>query len=116
MSKRRLNRSVSEWELLIKEYEARSVSCAYFCELHEVNKNQVYKWRRHFLSKKQSITEESAFIALAINREQESDQQNISNITSAIKISSSSGVVVEFISGCKYLELKAIMEILDAAK
>lgn len=53
---------------------------------------------------------------LVINKEQEYDQKNLSNITSEIKIVSSSGVVVEFIAGCRYLELKAIMEIFDAAK
>jgi len=116
MSKSMINRTALEWKILIAEYETRSVSCAYFCELHQVNKNQVYKWRRHFLSQQKSVKEESAFIPLAINNEQESDQPNFSNITSAMKISSRSGVVVEFMSGCRYLELKAIMEIFHATK
>ena len=116
MSKEILNRTESEWRILIAKYELRSVTCAYFCELHQVNKGQVYKWRRHFLFQKKSVAEEPAFIPLAINNEQDSNQQNLSNITSEIRISSNSGVVVEFISGCRYLELKAIMEIFDATK
>ena len=116
MSKEILNRTETEWKLLIAEYEERSVSCAYFCELHQVSKGQVYKWRKYFLSQEKLVTERSAFIPLAINNEQDSNQQNLSNITSEIRISSNSGVVVEFISGCRYLELKAIMEILDATK
>jgi len=111
-----VNRRKSEWKILIAEYEARSVSCAYFCKLHQVSKGQLYKWRRYFLSHNKLATEEATFIPLVINNEQESYQKNLTNITSAIKISSSSGVVVEFIAGCRYLELQAIMEILDAAK
>lgn len=116
MPKEILNRTESEWKLLIAQYEERSVSCAYFCKLYQVNKGQVYKWRRHFLFQKQSVEEESAFIPLAINNDQEFDKENFSNITSEIRISSSSGVVIEFISGCRYIELKAIMEILHATK
>jgi transposase-like protein len=116
MATGRVNRSRLDWEILIAEYESRSVSCAYFCKLHQVSRGNLYKWRRHFLSDKKSVEEESAFIPLVINKEEESGQKNLINITSAIKISSSSGVVVEFIAGCRYLELKAVMEILDAAK
>jgi len=116
MSSGKLNRTALEWKLLIAEYEERSVTCAYFCELHQVSKSEVYKWRRHFLSQTKSVEEESRFIPLAINSEQESDQQNMPNITSAIKISGRFGVVVEFVSGCRYLELKTIMEILHATK
>lgn len=112
----KINRSALDWKILIEEYESRSVSCAYFCKLHQVSRGQLYKWRGYFLSHKASIEEESAFIPLVINKEEESDQENLTNITSAMKISSNSGVVVEFIAGCRYLELKAIMEIFDAAK
>lgn len=116
MSRGKLDRTASEWELLIAEYEERSVTCAYFCELHQVSKGEVYKWRRHFLSQRQLAEEESGFISLAINSEAGSDQQDLPNITSSIKVSDGSGVVVEFISGCRYFELKAIMEIFHAAK
>ena len=116
MTRGAINRSTSDWKILIAEYESRSVSCGYFCKLHEVSRGQLYKWRGYFLSHKTSVEEESSFIPLVINKEEKSDQKNLTNITSAIKISSSSGVVVEFIAGCRYLELKAIMEILDAAK
>ena len=116
MTRGAINRSTSDWKILIAEYESRSVSCGYFCKLHQVSKGQLYKWRRYFLSHNKLATEEPTFIPLVINNEQESYQKNLTNITSAIKISSSSGVVVEFIAGCRYLELKAIMEILDAAK
>ena len=40
MSKEILNRTESEWKLLIAKYEERSVSCAYFCELHQVRKGR----------------------------------------------------------------------------
>ena len=116
MSKEILNRTESEWKLLIAEYEERSVSCTEFCKLHQVSKGQVYKWRQHFLSQEELAVERSAFIPLVINNDQEPDKQNYPNITSEIRISSNSGVVIEFISGCRYLELKAIMEILHAAK
>ena len=116
MRKEILHRTESEWKILIAKYESRSVTCAYFCEQYQVNKGQVYKWRQYFSSQEKSVSEESAFIPLVINNEQESDQSNLSNITSEIRISSSSGVVIEFISGCRYLELKAIMEILHATK
>ena len=116
MSKEISNRAKTEWKLLITEYEERSVSCAEFCKLHQVSKGQIYKWRQYFLSQEKLMVERSAFIPLTINNDQESDKQNYPNITSEIRISSSSGVVIEFISGCRYLELKAIMEILHAAK
>jgi hypothetical protein len=116
MSKEILNRTESEWKLLIAEYEERSVSCAEFCKLHQVSKGQVYKWRQHFLSQEELAVERSAFIPLVINNDQEPDKQNYPNITSEIRISSNSGVVIEFISGCRYLELKAIMEMLHATK
>jgi hypothetical protein len=116
MSKEILNRTESEWKLLIAKYEERSVSCAYFCELHQVRKGQIYKWRQYFSSQEKLVVERSAFIPLTINNDQESDKQNYPNITSEIRIRSHSGVVIEFISGCRYLELKAIMEILHAAK
>ena len=116
MSKEILNRTESEWKTLIAQYESRSVTCAYFCKLHRVSKGQVYKWRQHFLSQEELAVERSAFIPLVINNDQEPDKQNYPNITSEIRISSHSGVVIEFISGCRYLELKAIMEILHAAK
>ena len=69
-----------------------------------------------FLSQEELAAERSAFIPLRINNDQESDKQNHPNITSEIRISSNSGVVIEFISGCRYLELKAIMEMLHATK
>jgi hypothetical protein len=116
MSKEILNRTESEWKLLIAKYEERSVSCAYFCELHQVRKGQIYKWRQYFSSQEKLVVERSAFIPLTITNAQESDKQNYPNITSEIRISSSSGVVIEFISGCRYLELKAIMEIFNATK
>jgi transposase-like protein len=116
MSKEISNHTKTEWKLLIAEYEERSVSCAEFCKLHQVSKGQVYKWRQHFLSQEELAVERSAFIPLVINNDQEPDKQNYPNITSEIRISSNSGVVIEFISGCRYLELKAIMEILHAAK
>jgi transposase-like protein len=116
MSKEILNRTEAEWKTLIAQYESRSVTCAYFCKLHQVTKGQVYKWRQHFLSQEELISEKSAFIPLVIHNDQESDKENLSNITSEIRISSSSGVVIEFIFGCRYLELKAIMEILHATK
>lgn len=112
----KINRSTLDWKILIAEYESRSVSCTYFCKQHKVSKGHLYKWRLHFLSHKELVKEESSFIPLVINKEHESDQKNLTNITSAIKIISSSGVVVEFIAGCRYLEIKAIMEIFDAAK
>jgi hypothetical protein len=34
----KINRSTSDWKILIAEYESRSVSCAYFCKLHQVSK------------------------------------------------------------------------------
>ena len=116
MSQEILNRTEAEWKALIAQYESRPVTCAYFCKLHQVNKGQVYKWRQHFSSQEELISEASAFIPLVINNDQESDKENVSNITSEIRISSSSGVVIEFMSGCRYLELKAIMEILHATK
>jgi hypothetical protein len=116
MSKEILNRTESEWKTLIAQYKSRSVTCEYFCKLHQVSKGQVYKWRQHFLSQEELISEASAFIPLVINNDEESDKENLSNITSRIRISSNSGVVIEFISGCRYLELKAIMEILHATK
>jgi transposase-like protein len=116
MSKEILNRTEAEWKALIAQYESRSVTRACFCKLHQVSKGQVYKWRQHFLSQEELISEESAFTHLVINKDEASDKENLSNITSKIRISSNSGVVIEFISGCRYLELKAIMEILHAAK
>lgn len=116
MSKEILNRTEAEWRALIAQYESRSVTCAEFCKLHEVSKGQVYKWRQHFLSQEELAAERSAFIPLTINNDQESDKQNHPNITSEIRISSNSGVVIEFISGCRYLELKAIMEMLHDTK
>ena len=116
MSKEILNRTESEWKTLIEQYESRSVTCAYFCKLHQVSKGRVYKWRQYFSSQEELISKESAFIPLVINNDQEPDKENLSNITSEIRISSNSGVVIEFISGCRYLELKAIMEILHATK
>ena len=116
MSKEILNHTESEWKTLIAQYESRSVTCAYFCKLHQVSKGQVYKWRQHFLSQEELISEESAFTPLVINNDEESDKENLSNITSRIRISNNAGVVIEFISGCRYLELKVIMEILHAAK
>ena len=38
MSKEILNRTESEWKTLIAQYESRSVTCAYFCKLHQVSK------------------------------------------------------------------------------
>ena len=116
MSKEILSRTESEWKTLIAQYESRSATCAYFCKLHRVSKGQVYKWRQHFLSQEELAVERSAFIPLVINNDQEPDKQNYPNITSEIRIRSHSGVVIEFISGCRYIELKAIMEILHAAK
>jgi transposase-like protein len=116
MSKEISNRSKSEWKKLIEEYESRSVTCAYFCKLHKVKKGQVYKWRQYFSSQEKSVSEESEFIPLIINRNEESDNENYSNISSEMRISSSSGVVIEFMSGCRYIELKAIMDILHATK
>ena len=116
MSKDTLNRTEAEWKALITQYESRSVTCAEFCKLHQVSKGQIYKWRQYFLSQEKLMVERSAFIPLTINNDQEPDKQNYPNITSEIRISSHSGVVIEFISGCRYLELKAIMEILHAAK
>jgi len=81
-----------------------------------VSKGQVYKWRQHFSSQEELAVERSAFIPLTINNDQASDNQNYPNITSRVRISSNSGVVIEFISGCRYIELKAIMEILHATK
>ena len=112
----KINRSTLDWKILIGAYESRSVGRAYFCKLHDVSKGQIYKWRSYFLSEKESVAEESGFIPLVINNEEESGEENLTKITSGIKISNSSVVVVEFISGCRYLELKAIMEILNAAK
>ena len=116
MSKEISNRTKTEWKLLIAEYESRSVTCAEFCKLHQVSKGQVYKWRQHFLFQEELAVERSAFIPLTINNDQASDKQNYPNITSEIRISSNSGVVIEFISGCRYIELQAIMEILHATK
>ena len=116
MSKEILNRTEAEWKTLIAQYESRSVICAEFCKLHQVSKGQVYKWRQHFLSQEELAVEGSAFIPLTINNDQEPDKQNYPNITSEIRVSSNSGVVIEFISGYRYLELKAIMEILHATK
>ena len=116
MSKEILNHTESEWKTLIAQYESRSVTCAEFCKLYQVSKGQVYKWRQHFSSQEELAVERSAFIPLTINNDQASDKQNYPNITSEIRISGNSGVVIEFISGCRYLELKAIMEILHAAK
>ena len=116
MSKDTLNRTEAEWKALITQYESRSVTCAEFCKLHQVSKGQIYKWRQYFLSQEELAVERSAFIPLTINNDQASDKQNYPNITSEIRISSNSGVVIEFISGCRYIELKAIMEILHAAK
>ena len=116
MSKEILNRTEAEWKILIAQYESRSASCMEFCKLYQVSKGQVYKWRQYFLSQEKLMVERSAFIPLTINNDQEPDKQNYPNITSRIRISSNSGVVIEFISGCRYLELKAIMEILHAAK
>ena len=116
MSKEILNHTESEWKTLIAQYESRSVTCAEFCKLHQVSKGQIYKWRQYLLSQEELAVERSAFIPLTINNDQESDKQNYPNITSEIRISSNSGVVIEFISGCRYLELKAIMEMLHATK
>ena len=116
MSKELSNRAKTEWQLLITEYEERSVSCVEFCKLHQVSKGQIYKWRQYFLSQEKLMVARSAFIPLTINNDQEPDKQNYPNITSEIRISSHFGIVIEFISGCRYLELKAIMEILHAAK
>lgn len=110
------DRTAAEWKILIAEYESRTVTCGVFCKERRVSKGQIYKWRRHFLSECRSYDTESAFIPLAINSEQESGDQDISNITSALKIRGGSGVAVEFDSGCTYLELKAIMGLLYAAK
>ena len=116
MSKEILNRTESGWKTLIAQYESRSVTCAEFCKLHQVSKGQVYKWRQYFSSQEKLMVERSAFIPLTINNDQESDKQNYPNITSEIRIRSHSGVVIEFISGCRYLELKAIMEMLHATQ
>ena len=116
MSKEILSRTESEWRALIVQYESRSVTCAEFYKLHQVSKGQVYRWRQHFSSQEELVVERSAFIPLTINNDQESDKQNYPNITSEIRISSNAGVVIEFISGCRYLELKAIMEVLHATK
>ena len=80
MSKEISNRTKTEWKLLIAEYEERSVSCAEFCKLHQVSKGQVYKWRQHFLSQEELISEASAFIPLVINNDEEPDKQNYPNI------------------------------------
>jgi len=116
MSKDTLNRTEAEWKALIAQYESRSVTCAEFCKLHQVSKGQIYKWRQYFLSQEELAVERSAFIPLTINNDQEPDKQNYPNITSEIRISSNSGVVIEFVSGCRYIELKAIMEMLHATK
>ena len=79
MTRGPINRSTSDWKILIAEYESRSVSCGYFCKLHEVSRGQLYKWRGYFLSHKTSVEEESAFIPLVINKEEKSDQKNLTS-------------------------------------
>lgn len=118
MLKNRTILSEQDWQEIIAEYEARAMSCKEFCKLHNLSKGQVYKWRKYFLSQKNTkikLDEAAEFIPMKINRAIEL-AAIASTIKSPIKLSGASGITLELLSGCAISELKAIMELLHAAK
>jgi hypothetical protein len=104
-----------KWKLLIEQYESRKISCEAFFELHNVSRGNLYKWRRHYLTKNSDIKKES-FICLEVDPSQGFKPLEDLKINSPIKISNKLGVTVECVVGCKYSELKAIIEVLNATE
>lgn len=105
-------RDGTKWELLIGEYESRKISCRAFCELHNISRGSLYKWRRRYLSVNSDSNEES-FIRLEVAPSRRSKSIIDVKIASPIKISIKLGITVECISGCTRSELATIIEVLN---
>ncbi len=136
------NLSKAEWYQLVLKFEKRAESCAKFCKIHNISSGSIYKWRRYFHdNQKQAMVnqnlESKNFIPINIDNSSSKINQNslsgsatllksssplsleesakLSKLSSSFKISKSD-LSLEFVKGCSLLELRAILEIINAAK
>ncbi len=136
------NLSKSQWYQLILKFEKREESCTRFCKIHNISPSAIYKWRRYFHeSSEQGMANENSksknFIPINIDHSNSKINQNslsnsaallknssplsledssrLSKLSSSFKISKSD-LSLEFVKGCSVLELRAILEIINAAK
>lgn len=108
-------RDATKWELLIGEYESRKISCRAFCELHNISRGSLYKWRRYYLSINSDKHEES-FIRLEVASSRGFKSIIDVKIESPIQISSKLGITVACLSGCKRSKLTTIIEVLNVTE
>ena len=117
MSKRYARRSRDEWGVLIGEFWASGFSRAKFCENNSISASSLDKWCRIISDKPKTIMPhskpQSGFIPIEIKSESLILSQELQ--FPPVKITGSSGLVVEFTNGCKLSDLKQVMELLDAA-
>jgi hypothetical protein len=112
-----INKRNRYWKALVVKFESRTISIAEFCKLHKISKGSIYKWRKYFTDDRNDCEDSGDFIPLSV------DDSNLGyankwliKISSPLKMTNHTGVVIELNSGCNISELKSIVEVLSATK
>ena len=125
--KRRQHRSRAEWAALVDESYNSDLPARKFCNERGISPAMLYKWRERLKAKEPDhktlvssgcyriIIESPAFVPVKIASEElpagkMSECQ--ARISSRFILQSSSGVKIEFPSGCTAQELRLVLEVL----
>mgnify|MGYP007080334078 CR=1 FL=1 len=119
-SRKYVRRGAAEWGVLIVEADRSKMSARAFCTKHDISAAGLYKWRSRLKKK-------AAFVPVQVRSELGDTRINPGSqpaflppfphpplqITSPLIIHSSSGLKIEFPSGCLGSELRLVAEVFN---
>jgi len=101
--------SIEEKRNLIIKFSKRTETADKFCKRYNLTRSTFYQWRKDLA--------EERFIALTVKTESTTKTVPcVTFISSPIRVSSNTCVSLDFASGCRLEELRAVVELLYASK
>jgi hypothetical protein len=102
-----IDRSESDWRELLSGYDESS-SIKDFCISAGISKGSFYKWRRIFLQS--DVSDSTQFVPVEISSDGPLESSlSASGFSRGFKIKFSSGLFVDFASGCDFSELSELL-------
>lgn len=101
---------------ILQKYNNYAGTLTGFCKIQQVSKTTFYKWLRNSKDKNNSKFINLKYIPkIAEHNTATHELAAIAKITSPIKISTNK-LSIDFALGCKLVELKALLEIINVAQ